>query len=1839
MNGLVAAPRSPPPARWLRPAECLVYLVPVGAISTELFDSYVALLQRHRVLPLSSLSRPGGYAPELSPFRGFSWDGPGALRFRFVATTDRIDAVDGEDVHACHRPLGVLGLCHCPSTPSLRAAYDQFMASIRRFPGMVLTKCFAFEHAFDDARSVDECAALSHLVMFPKHHELDEGCSTVSLHLQVVLDTLGVTLLMTLESTIRAAMRQHAGAAPGAAPAPGDDSVAGLLLDTNVDPERRALPAAGSLSWLARDAPPSPSPSPSAARASSLPSSLGGGVGSAAAAVANAASAAASGVTSLFGADARSHSRKRQLARQRKLFGDYAVLVGCVADAMEHYFSALELLREEERKSGGAPGDALWLAAALEGYVFCLVQQSKDRFVVEIVEKTSEALALYAKAGAAELESLLVEHVGWYYVAVAAQLSAARGAPDKLEELVWVKRLLGDALERGLVLAPELPWRRHLEFLVQAARMLEAVGHHRRMALFLHEAACLVAAQHQHGASTQRTKDLRAALRLEQLTARRLGIREPTGQRWLVALGQRRRPGARRSLRRISLEETARETEPWLVLRVHVLRQLVVLARLLGEPQLVGRYCLALLEALAWCDSIAEDDGDDDDAEEAQDRVAVELLDQPQTPCLAAAVGAAGSERRSALHAKSGVYASPPASVETKSKRYFSLANSPSAAAASLTSTIANTPRTLLATPRQLTTAAVHALSTKTPFSSAPTTPSGGDGSAVDGTGSGLGSGSGSGSAPGGGDDALGDVWNLRRRGLVRRLERRVLALLETECLVLRPQEQVELRSFVAVERLRVLRRRVDAASAWAAPATHPILSEATALQRCGRRVAENGSGGGESEAPAFFYNPFEAKKKKRKSGEKTTSSGEHAGRRGERRADEDSDDDGDDAAEEREHERVFPSHERIQLSVLLSNPLGVEIDVQQVTAWAVGRPDEPDADEPGDAVAAVVETYPSAVLLAPYERRKRVVLSLSPLLPRGVVEVRGCLLKALNVRMSCRLPEPLVLRVVEPLPRLSLAVREIGSLLEGASAGAGVAADGRVCMFATERKRCVLQLRNTGSRAVDRLHVAVGLRPRGRRGAPTTPPLSVLSALEPGERECEADEGPRRLATDRVALEASTRLTLPLLPGDHADVEFEVALARAPPAEYEHDEQLEWTVVYGSACSRSLLREARHALTLVSLPSLAIVSAQVLPSYCEGVAAAARVADNTHCLLVLDVANPTETLFLVGWRRDAADVEIGRQSTRRLVLELPRLATAAEPVREVSADVLAARLRELVGALHWRTYFGTTGHLTLDARLWPAPADVARQAQQLWPAPLLFTLHAAAGLDEREPERSEPADEGAFPLRFFTPAHPRGRPHVFQAQLLRRCEVVVQVQRSAEAAEPASARVQVLVLRDGAVHRHNERGQRERREKDEQPVAEQDDDDDDDDGDDAPPRDDAVLVSGLLDRTVDWRSGERVEEWTLQCVFLSHGRFHVSARGRMGGTTVWSHLPLVIDPTTMRRDGPECFRVRRLLWDDIQQLVQPSEAEELRRVLGNQRLDENEELRRELSTLVEILSEFQQQTDGVREELLERHATARPSQRAPPVPEPAGRELLLGKLKLLALDLRDRQRPCLPTSKDEALLHYVLSASTDGRDGESEKAPAVPSTPRMAELGVKASQEEVILRPGTSCGRRPSTAPRPVSRGSTVSLSTTSSSLLESPELRQRLNVQEIDSIQEDVLDALLEEKQQLLEDIEFIQVSVSASVWWARRDARTDEALGPQSCIDMEQELLDDDRRAVAAAASSARPPPTPAPTLQELRDFHRTLEQTIEAQGRETADPPGGSSPVRELYLQAREQTPSD
>ncbi|CAI5724431.1 unnamed protein product [Hyaloperonospora brassicae] len=398
---------------WTRPAEFLVYVVPVGDdVPPPELASYMRLLQRHCVLPLRSLTRPGGYAAELSPFRGLSWTGSGSLRFRFVSVAaERIDMCNGEDVHASHRVMGVLGLCHCPSlaqSTGLQAAYVQFQASVRRFPALLVHKLFAFEHTFEDLRAVQEYERLDDLVMFPMDHELQgTGESTVSLHLQVVMNTLAVHIVMSLESAIRSVTSSLAVASnltlTTDLDSAGREDLASVLLDVRVEPQVTHDAQCSPL-VLSRD---ERNEGDSFHAVSTSDTRLSGSLFSSPSAL----SPLGAGTAALKPTRYTSR-RKRQDARREKLLGDYNVLVSCISGAMHHYVIAIEMLREEERHSGGSPGDALWLAAALEGYVYCLYTESQDKFSAELVEKASEAVAFYANAGTTELESLFIENLG-----------------------------------------------------------------------------------------------------------------------------------------------------------------------------------------------------------------------------------------------------------------------------------------------------------------------------------------------------------------------------------------------------------------------------------------------------------------------------------------------------------------------------------------------------------------------------------------------------------------------------------------------------------------------------------------------------------------------------------------------------------------------------------------------------------------------------------------------------------------------------------------------------------------------------------------------------------------------------------------------------------------------------------------------------------------------------------------------------------------------------------------------------------------------------------------------------------------------------------------------------------------------------------------------------------------------------------------------------------------------------------------------------------------------------------------------------------------------------------
>ncbi|EGZ13293.1 hypothetical protein PHYSODRAFT_383884, partial [Phytophthora sojae] len=153
---------------------------------------------------------------------------------------------------------------------------------------------------------------------------------------------------------------------------------------------------------------------------------------------------------------------------------------------------------------------------------------------------------------------------------------------------------------------------------------------------------------------------------------------------------------------------------------------------------------------------------------------------------------------------------------------------------------------------------------------------------------------------------------------------------------------------------------------------------------------------------------------------------------------------------------------------------------------------------------------------------------------------------------------------------------------------------------------------------------------------------------------------------------------------------------------------------------------------------------------------------------------------------------------------------------------------------------------------------------------------------------------------------------------------------------------------------------------------------------------------------------------------------------------------------------------------------------------------------------------------------------------------------------------------------KDTEVLDYVVSSS----DTFNHSSYQPPMTPKMEDLSPRSISNDaadvVALRPGTATGRRPATSgsQRPVSRGSTISVSSITA-VLESPEVHRRLNLDEIDAIKEDLREALSEERQLLLEDIDFIQ-----------------------GCLEMEKDLIDDDRRKVAAVK--------PPPSLSDLHDL---------------------------------------
>lgn len=169
-----------------------VAVVAIGEMPAAHFRDYVAMLVQHTKIPLSSVS---AYYTEhqKSPFSQQPWE-TGSLMLKFMV--GGASRSPWEDFQAHRKILGVIGLCHCPLTPEISAAYEQFLTICKAYPSAQVTRCFAF-HPADAQIEVDDEKKKEFLVMFPSMDRQE-----LKVHMQTLMKDFAASLLMAFESWV-----------------------------------------------------------------------------------------------------------------------------------------------------------------------------------------------------------------------------------------------------------------------------------------------------------------------------------------------------------------------------------------------------------------------------------------------------------------------------------------------------------------------------------------------------------------------------------------------------------------------------------------------------------------------------------------------------------------------------------------------------------------------------------------------------------------------------------------------------------------------------------------------------------------------------------------------------------------------------------------------------------------------------------------------------------------------------------------------------------------------------------------------------------------------------------------------------------------------------------------------------------------------------------------------------------------------------------------------------------------------------------------------------------------------------------------------------------------------------------------------------------------------------------------------------------------------------------------------------------------------------------------------------------------------------------------------------
>jgi len=231
-------------------------------------------------------------------------------------------------------------------------------------------------------------------------------------------------------------------------------------------------------------------------------------------------------------------------------------------------------------------------------------------------------------------------------------------------------------------------------------------------------------------------------------------------------------------------------------------------------------------------------------------------------------------------------------------------------------------------------------------------------------------------------------------------------------------------------------------------------------------------------------------------------------------------------------------------------------------------------------------------------------------------------------------------------------------------------------------------------------------------------------------------------------------------------------------------------------------------------------------------------------------------------------------------------------------------------------------------------------------------------------------------------------------------------------------------------------------------------------------------------------------------------------------------------------------FQPRKLLWESITESAPGAELDEIRRKVGSAIIDQNMDLHEEVKALAEILSDFQQQNDALRDEIQQR----------PKLPEPPAKAMIERQIVLVLENLKvrsesrqstleDELTPVLKTPRDRELLEHVASNYERTSTSPRLLSPRA-STPRSgrASIGIGG------VRPYSAGRMRPRTSDSDSICSSSSSRPSTALSVRSAPSfslsdgMQNNLNIYEIEHILDALRDSFKEEKQRLQEDIEFL-------------------------------------------------------------------------------------------------------